>query len=141
MVRIDWKEVYHSQENSAHCAVDIRSDPFLRTGFSILSRKAFRWVGGLAQMPAEPSVLEQVKSCGSVSCLINMEPSELLHLQPSEPIASESVPFLERIEKPLRKKWTTPNSSRGSVLRGHLGVPDTVSGPLNVPLNYLVILH
>ena len=26
-------------------------------------------------------------------------------------------------------------------LRGFLGVPDTVSGPLNVPLNYLVILH
>ncbi len=26
-------------------------------------------------------------------------------------------------------------------LRGHLGVPDTVSEPLNVPLNYLVILH
>ncbi len=42
-------------------------------------------------MPAEPSVLEQVKSCGSVSCLINMEPSELLRLQPSERIASESV--------------------------------------------------
>ncbi len=42
-------------------------------------------------MPAESSVLEQDKSCGSVSCLINMEPSELLRLQPSEPIASESV--------------------------------------------------
>ena len=27
------------------------------------------------------------------------------------------------------------------ILRGHLGVPDTVSGPLIVPLNYLVILH
>ncbi len=40
-------------------------------------------------MPAESSVLEQVKSGGSVSCLINMEPSELLRLQPSEPIASE----------------------------------------------------
>ena len=26
-------------------------------------------------------------------------------------------------------------------LRGHLGVPDSVSGPLIVPLNYLVILH
>ncbi len=26
-------------------------------------------------------------------------------------------------------------------LRGHLGVPDTVSGPLIVPLNYLTILH
>ncbi len=46
-------------------------------------------------MPAESSVLEQVKSCGSVSCLINMEPSELLRLQPSEPIASESVLFNE----------------------------------------------
>ncbi len=28
-----------------------------------------------------------------------------------------------------------------AILRGHLGVPDTVSGPLNVPLYYLVILH
>ncbi len=27
------------------------------------------------------------------------------------------------------------------LLRGHLGVPDTVSEPLIVPLNYLVILH
>ncbi len=36
-------------------------------------------------------VLEQVKSCASVSCLINTEPLELLHLQPSEPIASEIV--------------------------------------------------
>ncbi len=26
-------------------------------------------------------------------------------------------------------------------LKGHLGVPDTVSEPLIVPLNYLVILH
>ncbi len=26
-------------------------------------------------------------------------------------------------------------------LRGHLGVPDTVSGPLIVPLNYPVVLH
>ncbi len=32
-----------------------------------------------------------VKSCNSVSCLINTEPSELLRLQPSDPIASESV--------------------------------------------------
>ncbi len=31
------------------------------------------------------------------------------------------------------QKWTN--------LRGHLGVPDTVSGPLIVPSNYLVILH
>ncbi len=27
------------------------------------------------------------------------------------------------------------------MLRGHLGVPDTVSEPLIVPLNYLAILH
>ncbi len=44
-------------------------------------------------MPAESTILEQVKSCNSVSCLINMEPLELLRLQPSEPIASESVWF------------------------------------------------
>ncbi len=37
-------------------------------------------------------VLKQVKSCGSVSCLINTEPLELLRLQPSEPIDSESAP-------------------------------------------------
>ncbi len=36
-------------------------------------------------------VLEQVKSCNSVSCLINMEPLELLDLQLNELIASESV--------------------------------------------------
>ncbi len=33
------------------------------------------------------------------------------------------------------------NSGENLNLRGHLGVPDTVSGPLIVPLNYLVILH
>ena len=33
----------------------------------------------------------QVKSCASVSCLINTEPLELLHIQPIELIASESV--------------------------------------------------
>ena len=38
------------------------------------------WIKG----PAESNVLEQVKSCSSVSCLINMEPLELLHLQLSE---------------------------------------------------------
>ncbi len=37
------------------------------------------------------TVLEQVQSCGSVSCLVNTEPLELLCLQPSELIASESV--------------------------------------------------
>ncbi len=36
-------------------------------------------------------LIKQVKSCGSVSCLINTEPLELLHLQPDESIASESV--------------------------------------------------
>ena len=36
-------------------------------------------------------VLEQLKSCGSVSCLINTEPLELLRLQPIEPVASESA--------------------------------------------------
>ncbi len=45
-------------------------------------------------MLAEFTVLEQVSSCGSVSCLINTEPLELLHLQPSEPIASESAAYL-----------------------------------------------
>ncbi len=40
-------------------------------------------------MLAASTDLEQVIS--SVSCLINMEPSELLRLQPSELIASESV--------------------------------------------------
>ncbi len=45
-------------------------------------------------MPAASFVLEQVKSCGSVSWLINMEPSELLRLQPSESIASESVVYI-----------------------------------------------
>ncbi len=43
------------------------------------------------EMPAEFTALEQVNSCGSVSCLINMEPLELLRLQPSEPIASDSM--------------------------------------------------
>ena len=33
------------------------------------------------------------------------------------------------------------NVKNGHNLRGHLGVPDTVSEPLIVPLNYLVILH
>ncbi len=37
---------------------------------------------------------QEVYACGSVSCLINMEPSELLRLQPSEPIASESLFFI-----------------------------------------------
>ncbi len=32
-------------------------------------------------------------------------------------------------------------ASSKMLLRGHLGVPDTVSEPLIVPLNYLVILH
>ncbi len=42
-------------------------------------------------MPAESTTLEQVKSCTSVSCLIYMEPLELLRLQLSELIASESA--------------------------------------------------
>ncbi len=42
-------------------------------------------------MLAEFTVIEEVSSCGSVSCLINTEPLELLRLQPSEPMASESV--------------------------------------------------
>ncbi len=45
-------------------------------------------------IPADSTDLEQVISCSSVSCLINMEPLELLRLQPSElihVIASESV--------------------------------------------------
>ncbi len=42
-------------------------------------------------MLAESTVLEQVKSCASVSCLIITEPLELLRLKPSEPIASECV--------------------------------------------------
>ncbi len=42
-------------------------------------------------IPPDFTVLEQVKSCGSVSCLINTESFELLRLQPSKPIASESV--------------------------------------------------
>ena len=37
--------------------------------------------------------MELVKSCISVSCLINTEPLELIHLQLSEAIASESVCF------------------------------------------------
>ncbi len=40
----------------------------------------------------EAAALKLVKSCTSVICLINMEPLELLRLQPSEPIASESAP-------------------------------------------------
>ncbi len=39
----------------------------------------------------EAAVLTLVKSCASVNCLINMEPLELLRLQPSELIASEGV--------------------------------------------------
>ncbi len=42
-------------------------------------------------MPAHSTDLELVISCSSASCLINMEPLELLRLQPNEPIASESV--------------------------------------------------
>ena len=37
------------------------------------------------------AVSELVKSYASTSCLINMEPTELLHIQPSDPIASEGV--------------------------------------------------
>ena len=37
------------------------------------------------------TVLEQVKSCGSVSCQINTDPLELLRLQSSELIASKIV--------------------------------------------------
>ncbi len=37
------------------------------------------------------TMVGQVKSCASISCLINMEPLELLRLQPSELFASESV--------------------------------------------------
>ncbi len=33
------------------------------------------------------------KSCSSISCLINTEPLQLLCLQPSEPITSESAEF------------------------------------------------
>ena len=42
---------------------------------------------------SEPAVeaANTLKRCGSVSCLINMEPLELLRLQPSEPIGSEST--------------------------------------------------
>ncbi len=42
-------------------------------------------------IPADYADLVQVISCSSVSCLINTEQLELLSLQPSEPIASESV--------------------------------------------------
>ncbi len=42
-------------------------------------------------MPAESIILEQVKSCGSVSCLINTERLELLRPQPREWIASDSA--------------------------------------------------
>ncbi len=41
-------------------------------------------------MPAGSTDLELAISCSSVSCLINTEPLELLRLQPSELIASES---------------------------------------------------
>ena len=37
--------------------------------------------------------------------------------------------------------WTVRTMPTGRELRGHLGVPDSVSEPLIVPLNYLVILH
>ncbi len=43
------------------------------------------------EMLADSTALEQVISCSSVSCLINTAPLELLRLQLSEPIASESV--------------------------------------------------
>ncbi len=51
------------------------------------------------ELPAESTILEQVKSCGSISCLINLEPLELLRLQPSELIASESAQMLTFIGK------------------------------------------
>ena len=51
-------------------------------------------------MLAEFPVLEQASSCSSVSGLINTEPLELFRLQPSEPIASESVVI-------SRLNWTT----------------------------------
>ncbi len=38
-------------------------------------------------------------------------------------------------------QFSITNRSFIPALRGHLGVPDTVSEPLIVPLNYLVILH
>ncbi len=44
--------------------------------------------------PADSTDLKLVISCSSVSCLINMEPLELLRLQPSELIVSESEPQL-----------------------------------------------
>ncbi len=48
-------------------------------------------INWLTEMPADSTDLELVISCSSVSCLINMEPLELLRLQPNELIASESV--------------------------------------------------
>ena len=45
----------------------------------------------LTEMPAGSTDLELAISCGAVSCLFNTEPLELLRLQPSELIASESV--------------------------------------------------
>ncbi len=51
-----------------------------------------RWFSSYwTELPAESTILEQFKNCGSVSCLINMEPLKLLRLQPSEPTACESV--------------------------------------------------
>ena len=60
-----------------------------RVIFCLLS--IFLYPAELTEIPADSTDVEQVISCSSVSCLINMEPLELLSLQPSEPIASESV--------------------------------------------------
>ncbi len=62
----------------------------------------------LTEVPADSTDLELVISCSSVSCLINTEPLELLRLQPSEPIASESEDSLIEFDIIL------PDSSSGS---------------------------
>ena len=60
-------------------------------------------------MPADSTDLELAMSCSSVSCPINMEPLQLLRLQPSEPIASKSV--LVAVDwAHMGSVWTDPST-------------------------------
>ncbi len=82
-------EIFAAESYSHHTLSEEIAHPTIYQHLSQLSVDI--QLNGLIKCREDSTHLEQVLSCSSVSCLINMEPVELLRLQPSEPIASESV--------------------------------------------------
>ncbi len=80
----------NSQKQLAHWAVDVTVEFYACMLSSSLMCNLWTVEPFSVVRPADPTDLVQVISCSSSSCLINTEPLELLRLQPSEPIASES---------------------------------------------------